>query len=91
MSLAALAGVAPVAGTLAVLALAVLFTRSWVNDTAAQATRRLRILGIRPGRNYELGSAWTQFAARDRRNILWAGLAVAAWIVLVVSLDGVRR
>ena len=82
---------APFAGTVAVLALAVLFTRLWVNDTSAQAVRQLHVLGMRPGRNYKLGGAWARLAVRDRRNLLWAGLALVAWVALVVSLDAVRR
>ncbi len=86
-----IAQLAPFAGTALVLALAVLFTRLWVNDTAAQAVRQLTVLGIRPGRSYKLGGAWVRIAVRDPRNFLWAGLALVAWVALVVSLDAVRR
>ncbi len=91
MSLATVSSLAPVAGSLLVLALAVLFTRLWVNDTASQAVRHLHMLGIRPGRHYKLGGAWARLAVRDRRNLLWGALALLAWIALVVTLDGVRR
>ncbi len=82
--------VAPFAATILILALAVIFTRLWVNDTASRAVRELRILGMRPGRNYKLGGAWVLLAVRDRRNLLWAVLAVLAWMALVVSLDHAR-
>ncbi len=86
-----LVGIAPVAGPILVLALAVLFTRLWVSDTSAQAVRQLQVLGMRPGRQYKLGGAWTRAAVRDPRNVLWAGLALVAWVALIVSLDLARR
>jgi hypothetical protein len=82
--------VAPFAATILILALAVIFTRLWVNDTASRAVRELHTLGIRPGRTYKLGGAWTLLAVRERRNMLWAALAVIAWMALVVSLDLAR-
>ena len=84
-------GVAPFAGTVLVLALAVLFTRLWASDTAARAVRRLHALGMQPGRNYKLGASWAFAAARERRNLLWALLAIGAWTAFVVSLDLARR
>ncbi len=82
--------VAPFAATILVLALAIIFTRMWVIDTATQAVRELHTLGIRPGRTYKLGGAWTLLAAGERRNLLWAVLAVIAWMALLVSLDLAR-
>ena len=82
--------VAPFAATILILALAVIFTRLWVNDTTSRAVRELHTLGIRPGRTYRLGGAWALHAVRERRNLLWAALAVIAWMALVVSLDLAR-
>ncbi|HJW74966.1 MAG: hypothetical protein A2V77_16850 [Anaeromyxobacter sp. RBG_16_69_14] len=82
--------VAPFAATILILALAVIFTRLWVNDTASRAVRELHTLGIQPGRTYKLGGAWALLAVRERRNLLWAVLAVIAWMALVVSLDLAR-
>jgi hypothetical protein len=84
--------VGPFAASLLVLALAIVFTRLWVNDTASLALRELRIRGIRPGQTYKLGSAWALVAVRDRRNLLWALLAVSSWVVATAySVDLVTR
>jgi len=40
--------------------------------------------------SYKLGGAWALLAVRERRNLLWAVLAVIAWMALVVSLDLAR-
>jgi hypothetical protein len=82
---------APLAATLVAFTLAVLFTRIWVNDTAARAVQQLKVLGMRPGRHYKLGGAWARLAARDGRNATWASLALVAWVGLVVAVDVVRR
>lgn len=84
-------GAATVAAVLAVLALAVVFTRLWMNDVATKAAHDLRVLGMRPGRHYKLGGTWARVAARDPRNLLWAALALTGWIALVISLDAFRR
>ena len=76
----------PIAATLAVLALAVLLTRLWVADTASHAVRQLQLLGLRPGRVYKLGGAWVLVAVRDRRNMVWGILALAAWVAAAVSV-----
>jgi hypothetical protein len=77
--------------TAVVLALAVVFTRLWVHDTASQALHELRVRGIDPGRTFKLGGAWALVAVRDRRNLLWALLAVCSWVATVYSLDLVAR
>jgi len=79
------------AAALVAMALAIVFTGIWVNDTAARAVRELHVLGLRPGRTYTLGGAWALHAARDRRNLLWAVLAVFAWLACVVALHLARR
>ncbi len=82
--------VAPFAAAIMVLALTVIFTRLWVNDTEPRAVRELHTLGLRPGRTYTLGGTWALHAARERGNLLLAILAVAAWIAVVISLDVAR-
>jgi hypothetical protein len=71
---------------LGAMALAIVFTCLWVNDTAARAVRELHGLGLRPGRSYKLGGAWALHAARERRNLLLALLSAAAWLAWVVAL-----
>jgi hypothetical protein len=78
--------IAPLAATIPLLVLALVFTRVWASGTASHAVRELSILGMRPGRNYKLGASWVLFAARDRRNLLWAVLAVLAWTAVVASV-----
>jgi hypothetical protein len=77
--------VEPFAIALVAMALAIVFTRLWVNDTAARAVRELRVLGLRPGHSYKLGGAWALHAARERGNLMWAALSAAAWVACVVA------
>ena len=81
----------PFAATIPLLLLALVLTRLWANATAAHAARELYLLGMRPGRSYRLGAAWVLLAARDRRNLTWAALAMAAWIAVVVSVNIAKR
>jgi len=78
---------APLAGIILLLALAVVLTRLWAHDTTTQALRELNALGMQPGRKYKLGSTWALLAARDRRNVRWAALALVAWVALIVAVD----
>ncbi len=83
--------IAPFAATSLVLALALVFTRLWTNDTASYALRELHALGIRPGRTYKLGGSWAISAVRNRRNLILAIVAAAAWMAFAVSLNLARR
>ena len=83
--------IAPFVATILLVVLALALTRLWANDMVSHATRELSILGMRPGRSYKLGAAWVLLAARDRRNLLWAFLAVVAWIAVVVSVNLARQ
>jgi len=82
---------APLAATIASLVLALVLTRLWANATVSHAARQLSILGMRPGRSFRLGAAWVLLAARDRRNLLWAILALVSWIAVVISVNFARQ
>jgi hypothetical protein len=81
----------PFAAVIALLVLALGFTTLWANATISHAARELSILGMRPGRSYKLGPAWVLLAARDRRNLRWGVLALAAWIAVVVAVSFARH
>jgi hypothetical protein len=81
----------PLAATIPLIVLALVLTRLWANATVAHAARELNMLGMRPGRSYRLGATWVLLAARDRRNLVWATLALAAWIAVVVSVNLAKR
>lgn len=80
----------PLMPTVLLVVLALVLTRMWASGTISHAARELSILGLRPGRSYKLGTAWILLAARERRNLVWAVLSVAACVGVVVSLELVR-
>jgi hypothetical protein len=84
-------GIATIAAPLAVLALTVIFTRLSASDTATRAVHHPHAPRIRPGRHDKLGGAGVRVATLDSRDLVWAILALAGWIALVISLDVVRR
>jgi hypothetical protein len=83
--------VAPLAATILVLALAVVFARLWVDDARSRLPRELYPLGSRAGRTGKPGGTWAVRAARVRGHVvILAILAIAAWIAVVTSLDSAR-
>jgi hypothetical protein len=81
----------PFAAMIPLLVLALVLTRLWANSTVAHAARELNMLGMRPGRSYRLGVAWVLLAARERRNQVFATLAMGAWVTVGVALNLAAR